>query len=197
MNTELITSLVFYVILYTSLVCAVLPLMFFLLWSFTGFFKKHIVVFYLLTAGLFVGATVLFYLTQKFWILWYYPFPAWAQIAGLLIWLVGIAVIKISEMSIGRMVRMFYPLLKGEKYHLKTTGIYGLVRHPIYTAFPLIILGALLYTGQLILLVPLIFNLLTRTWYASKEESYTQQVVIGDYEAYKKKTPNRFYPKLF
>lgn len=107
------------------------------------------------------------------------------------------AVIKISEMGIGRMVRMFYPLLKGKKYHLKTTGIYSFVRHPIYTAFPLIILGALLYTGQLILLIPLIFNLLTRTWYATKEESYTQQVVIGDYEAYKKRTPNRFYPKLF
>lgn len=196
MNGELITTIVFYIILYTSLACFAIPILFFLLWTFTGFFKKHIALFYVVAVVLFTAFPALFYFTQKFWILWFYPFPAWIQIAGLFLWFLAIIIVKVSEMNIGRLVRMFYPLLKGEKFHLKTTGIYKYLRHPIYAAFVLMVLGAVFYTGQLVLLLPLVFNLLTRTWYASKEEAYTKHIIIGDYDAYKKKTPNRFYPKF-
>jgi len=197
MNGELLVTIVYYFILYCSLSMLAVPVMFFMLWTFTGFFKKHIPLFYVMIVVLFGGAMAGFYFTTHSWIYLYYPFPAWVQIIGLLLFVMGFVVIKIAELTISRIVRAFYPMLKGEKFHLKTTGIYKYLRHPIYAVIPWIVLGSLLYTGQLILLIPLILNLLTRTWFAKKEEAYTKDKVIGDYDAYMKKTPNRFYPKFF
>jgi protein-S-isoprenylcysteine O-methyltransferase Ste14 len=197
MTTDLIVTIVYDLILYGALSSVALPVMFFLLWSFFDFWKKHIVTYYCFALVLVFGSAAIFYFTRDLWILWYYAFPAWVQIIGLILIVFSYLIVKLSEVSISLPVRLFYPLLKSKHFHLRTDGLYKFVRHPIYAVLPWVSFGAMLYTGQLILLPVFLFNLLARCWYASKEEQHLQKTVVGDYAKYKLQTPNRFYPKLF
>lgn len=198
MNSELIASGFFYFILYTSFVLAAIPFIFFFFWRFLSFWQKHHpAFFYLMFLGFCVGIPVAFALTQHFWFTtWYYPFPKWLQIVGLIIIFVAYCIIKLAEYKITVAVRLFWPVLKNQKFHLKTDGLYKYVRHPIYAIFPLVLVGGLFYTGELVILPVLLLNLLARNWYARKEERYVETHAIGDYEKYKKQTPYRFYPKF-
>lgn len=197
MNGELFVQILYVAILYTTLGMVVIPVFFFFLWTFFDFWKKHIGWFYVLLVGLYVGAIAAFYFTQQYWTFWYYAFPAWSQIVGLVIYLFAGLSIKVAQNSITIPVRFFYPLLKGEKFHLRTDGIYKHLRHPMYALFPWAVFGVLLYTGQLILAPVFLFLLVARSWWAKKEEAHLKKTVIGDYDKYMKQTPNRFYPKLF
>ncbi len=197
MTAELLVTIVYDMILYGTLAVIVLPVLFFLLWTFFDFWKKHIGLFYFMAAVLFAGTIAAFYFSQHYWIYWYYSFPSWIQIIGLLLLVFSSLFVILAEASITARVRFFYPLLKGERIHLKTTGVYKFIRHPMYAVFPWFIFGALLYTGQLILFPVFLINLLARNWYAAKEEVHLKKVVIGDYEKYMKQTPNRFYPNFF
>ncbi len=194
MDLGLLVNIFYYTALYGSLSMAIVPVLFFLQWTFFRFWQKHIFVFYILFFGLFVATAAAFYYTQQYWIYWYYQFPVPVQLVGLLIVVASYIVIKLAEYAITKKVRFFYPLLKNQKFNLYTTGIYKYVRHPIYAVFPWMILGAMLYTGQLILLPVMIFNMLGRNLYVPQEERCLQKLAIGDYEEYKKHTPFRFYP---
>ena len=103
---------------------------------------------------------------------------------------------RIVDHQLGFKVRFFVHVLNEKRFKLSTGGIFKYVRHPIYALIPVMILGAFLYTGEYIIICPLVFNLMTRWWYARKEEAYVSQFADGDYAAYVKQTPNRFYPKV-
>jgi protein-S-isoprenylcysteine O-methyltransferase Ste14 len=197
MDSQLLVTIVYNIILYGALLCAGLPIMFFSLWSGFSFWKKHVFFYYFHLVFLFLAVAAGFYFSQHLWIYWYYSFPSWVQIIGLLLIVVAFLIIKLAELTITFKVRFFYPLLKDKSFHLKMNGIYKVVRHPMYAIFPWFVFGSFLYTGQLIIFPVFIFVLLTRSWFAKKEESYLQKIMPGDYEKYMKQTPNRFYPKFF
>lgn len=197
MSTGLLVAIVYFVILFGSLACASIPVIFFFLWTFFDFWKKHIVLFYVFIVLLCGGTIAAFYFTEHLWIYWHYGFPNWLQIIGLLIIVFGYLAVKLAQSAITIPVRFFYPLLKGKPIHLKTDGLYKYVRHPMYAVYPWTVLGAFFYTGQLILIPVFLFTMMARTWHAEKEETHLKKVVIGDYAKYMKHTPNRFYPKLF
>lgn len=197
MSTELLVTIVYFLIFLGGLSVTAVPFMFFFLWTFFAFWKKHIVWFYILCITLWAAIIAAFYFTEHLWVYWYYAFPQWVQIVGLILVVFSSIVLKLAEATITVQVRFFYPLLKEKPIRLKTTGIYKHLRHPMYAIFPLIVLGALFYTGQLILIPVFFLVLITRTWCADQEESHLKKVVKGDYKKYMKQTPNRFYPKLF
>jgi len=196
MSSDLLVAIVYDLLLYVGLGLVGLPVAFFLLWTFFDFWKKHIVFFYVMFVVVLAAAVAGFYFTNHYWIYWYYPFPSCLQIIGLLLIVFAFIVINLSEMTISIPVRMFYTLLKGKQIHLKTDGLYKYLRHPIYAVFPWVVFGTMLYTGQLILIPVFLLNLLARHWYAAREEIYLRNVVIGDYDKYKKQTPTRFYPSF-
>lgn len=197
MDTQLIGQILYYVVLYAGLSLTMIPFFFFLFWNFLNFWKKRGAwFFYAFMVTFFVAGILAFVLTQDRWILWYYAFPQWVQILGLCVAIVSGIIIKMAEIKITRAVRFFRPVIKGEKFQLQTDGAYRYVRHPIYAVFPWYAFGVLLYTGQLILLPIFVFNMLARTWYAKKEEAYLAGHVTGDYEKFKRQTPNRFYPSF-
>ncbi len=197
MSGELLAAIVFDLILYGTLACAAIPLLFFLLWTFFNFWKKYYLLFYFTGIVLLAAIPTAFYFTQHYWIYLYYPFPAWVQIIGLILIIFSYLVVKLAQASISVPVRFFFPVLKNHPIQLKTKGVYRYVRHPIYAVFPLIVIGGLLYTGELVLFPVFFLVLVTRKWYAVREEAYLKQNLHGDYEKYMKQTPNRFYPKIF
>jgi protein-S-isoprenylcysteine O-methyltransferase Ste14 len=197
MTGEQFVSGFYTIVLYGTLGVVSIPVIFFFLWAFFSFWRKHVVLFYVFLFTAYLGSIAGFYFTQKYWIYLYYPFPSWLQICGLMLLVFSSLVVLIAERSITIPVRFFYPLLKGIRFPLHVRGIYKYVRHPMYAVFPWLVLGVFFYTGQLILFPVFLFILVTRTFYANAEESYLKKIFGGDYEKYMKQTPNRFYPKLF
>lgn len=83
-----------------------------------------------------------------------------------------------------------------EQNHLVTTGIYGIVRHPIYAAFLYAITGLLLIADNLILMpLCLIYWLILTLTMVNTEERWLIDLYGDDYLKYSKKV-NRFIPKV-
>ena len=196
MDGSLIADIVYYLVLYSALAMLAVPVVFFFLWKFLGFFRKHRRLFYIFCILLFSGVITWFYFTRNDWILWYHAFPSYIQIVGLLLFVASFMVMRMVDHHLGMKVRLFWPVLKGEEFKLVTGGVFKIVRHPIYALIPLLVLGSLLYTGEWMLIYPLLFNLLTRGWYARKEEACFMQFAAADYDNYRKRTQHRFYPKI-
>lgn len=69
-----------------------------------------------------------------------------------------------------------------EKNHLVTTGIYGLVRHPIYAAFLYAVTGVLLIADNLILIpLSLIYWLILTLTMVNTEEKWLIDLYGDDY----------------
>jgi protein-S-isoprenylcysteine O-methyltransferase Ste14 len=81
---------------------------------------------------------------------------------------------------------------------LITYGIYKLIRHPIYSAWSIIFLGAAILSDSLICLIFSFIFLIVMEFHAIIEEKLILIPKYGDaYNNYKKKTPYRIIPTPF
>ncbi len=79
---------------------------------------------------------------------------------------------------------------------LVTTGIYGVVRHPIYAAFLYVIAGFIFMANNMILLIlPIICWLILSLAMIKTEEKWLVDLYGDDYWDYSRKV-NRFIPKV-
>lgn len=75
-----------------------------------------------------------------------------------------------------------------EGNHLATTGVYGIVRNPIYSAFFLACVGALLIEGNIILFfLPVIYYIYMTVFLKKTEEAWLNELHGQEYEDYCKK----------
>lgn len=80
--------------------------------------------------------------------------------------------------------------------NLVTTGIYGIVRHPIYAAFLYAVTGVVLISNNLYLFIlPFIFWLILTIAMKNTEEKWLKDKFGDDYVRYSKKV-SRFVPFL-
>jgi len=194
---SVVADLVYYLILYSALLCTILPVYYIVLWRFLGFWQKHYVMFYVFFVVLLSGAFAFFYLNCNNWLLWYIAFPQSVQIIGLLMFVACFLIIRIAHHHLDVKTVLFWSVLRQKHGALKTKGIYGIIRHPIYAVVPILILGAFFYTGELLLILPFATNLVSRWYYAQLEEKYLRNTYGEEFAAYLKRTPKRFYPNLF
>lgn len=79
---------------------------------------------------------------------------------------------------------------------LVTSGIYGIVRHPIYAAFLYAVTGVIFIANNVILLVlPVLYWLMLTVVMINTEEKWLVELYGDDYLNYSKKV-NRFIPKV-
>lgn len=79
---------------------------------------------------------------------------------------------------------------------LATTGIYGIVRHPIYAAFLYVVTGAILITDNLYLFVlPIIYWIVLTIGMIKTEEKWLTDKFGESYDEYSRKV-SRFVPFL-
>ena len=121
-------------------------------WRWFDYWRKHRVLTYSLMLGTFgvLGAAV--YHSRGFVFAKRIPFPWWVQAVG---WaLVAFAGMLgfVADRQIGLWVRSFTPFFEQHgRIALKTTGAYGIVRHPIYAAGIGYQAGVFLVTGYVAL----------------------------------------------
>ncbi|MDR1397252.1 MAG: hypothetical protein LBJ14_05925 [Desulfarculales bacterium] len=78
---------------------------------------------------------------------------------------------------------------------LKSRGLYGVVRHPMYATDIMMRLGYLITHAGIFNVCLVLFSSACYIWRAVLEESFWQQ--HSDYQEYMQKVPYRFIPRIF
>ncbi len=117
--------------------------------------------------------------------------PGWLNLVGNIITLFGLAMAVSAGLRLGRnLTPTPVPTDNGE---LVTSGLYELVRHPIYTGVLFAVAGITIRSGSFIILLVAIF---TFVFFWQKADWEEQQLAkrYRNYKKYAAKTP-RFFPK--
>lgn len=101
---------------------------------------------------------------------------------GIYLWIQAVIVQKINK--------------KVTEKKLITTGVYSIVRNPVYSAFIFIFTGLLLFTANYILLIlPFVFWAFLTILMKNTEEKWLKNEFGKEYEVYLKKV-NRVIPRI-
>jgi protein-S-isoprenylcysteine O-methyltransferase Ste14 len=115
-------------------------------------------------------------------------------IAGLIVGCIGLMIVAVAWGGLGRNLSVFpKPIDDGQ---LVQTGIYGLVRHPMYTGVILTALGWALFRTSLIALVLVVVLIVFFDRKAAQEERLLSEK-YPDYEAYRARTRHKLIPFLY
>ena len=146
-------------------------------------------------AAIYFGGA-LFYILLPSWVMFLsIPLPDWFRSI-----MVGVAVLGLSWVFGGYWVlgKNWAPSVSGVRRDtvLVTTGLYGIVRHPIYLGIFISLTALALMVANLLVILPTVALLIVL--YASIDE---EEIILIDrfgdeYREYKKRTP-RFIPKLW
>jgi protein-S-isoprenylcysteine O-methyltransferase Ste14 len=139
--------------------------------------------------------TTAVYLVAPGWLAWAaLPFPAWLRWAGVGVALIGFALLQWAHTALNRNWSDMPRLLRGQT--LVTNGPYSRVRHPIYTAFLLILSAPLLISSNwligLLWIAPTALEVASRIRY---EEALLAEQFGDDYLEYMTHT-GRLLPRL-
>lgn len=104
----------------------------------------------------------------------------------------GLAIARRATTDLGENLRMA-PTPR-EQGHLVDTGVYGVVRHPMYSAAVLLILGWAIVWGAISGFVLTLIALVFFSLKGRHEESLLGQH-YSDYSAYKQRVRGRFIPR--
>ena len=130
--------------------------------------------------------------TMRSWCLQLYPPGPVQQGIGLLLGILGFVILAWGKAQLGQ---HFSPCYKARvPTGLVDTGLYGWVRHPLYSAAMLGLLGVCLFTSSLVLIATAIIVVFTMRRCAMAEE----EALSGTFPAYKAymHSTGRFFPKL-
>lgn len=139
--------------------------------------------------------TIIAYVANPAWMSWAaLPFPTWLRWTGVGIALLGFAVLQWSQNTLGRNWSDRPRMLKEQT--LITSGPYHYVRHPIYTAFLLILGSTFLISANWMIglawISMVIVEIASRIQF---EESLLIEYFGDQYREYMKKT-GRLFPKF-
>jgi protein-S-isoprenylcysteine O-methyltransferase Ste14 len=139
--------------------------------------------------------SVLVYAINPAWLAWAaLPLPLWLRWAGVGIALLGFALLQWSQTTLGKNWSDTPRMIKEQS--LVTSGPYRLIRHPIYTAFVLILGSTLLISANWLIglawLGMTILELVSRIRF---EEGLMLEYFGDQYREYMKRT-GRLLPKL-
>lgn len=120
-----------------------------------------------------------------------WPTPLAVDLAGLALVVAGVIWMLIAARRLGPALTP--TPVPSERGSLTTTGLYGRVRHPIYTGVLALVLGIVVRSGSL---VTLAFGLVTVAFFTVKARWEEARLAerYPDYPAYAARTP-RFLPR--
>jgi len=149
----------------------------------------------LILAVVYFGGS-LFYMSLPSWVMFLsVPLPDWFRLT-----MVGVAVLGLSWVLWGYWVlgKNWAPSVSGVRRDtvLVTTGLYGIVRHPIYLGLFISLTALALMAANLLVLLPTLALLIVLYASIAEEEVILIDRFGDEYREYKKRTP-RLIPKLW
>jgi protein-S-isoprenylcysteine O-methyltransferase Ste14 len=181
---------------------AVLPagatLYFFLFWRWFDYWRLRRMLWYGLLLASFGIVGLPAYLLRRWTLGWRFHLPLAVEVLG---WTLLAAVTVfgwIADRQIGFRVRSFRPFFEqSPRIDLKTTGAYGVVRHPIYAAGSVFQIAIFLVTGYPIVLASWVVFTLGAQWFTRQEERRLVELLDDpdDYTSYRARVPALF-PRL-
>ncbi len=147
------------------------------------------------TLGLLGFISMIAYVINPTWLAWAsLPFSIWLRWAGVVIAFLGFALLQWSQVTLSNSWSDTPRMMKEQT--LITSGPYHSIRHPIYTAFILILGSTLLISSNwLIGLCWAGMTILETTSRIRFEESLMMEYFGDQYREYMKKT-GRLFPRL-
>lgn len=149
-----------------------------------------------LRAGLspFWAVGVALYLIYPDWMIQFaLSFPIWLRWVGIGLSIVSLPLLAWAQHTLGVEYSRILRLRTGQR--LITAGPYRLVRHPMYTAGSLFMLGLAVESANWLVAPPIIAGIFLLCARAGKEEAMMVERFGDEYRAYTKRT-GRFLPHL-
>jgi len=175
---------------------AVLPaaatLYFFVFWHWFEFWRRRRTLTYVMLLGSFGGVGALVAVLHRWTFAGRLHPPAWMQAAGGAVVVVASAFGTVADRQIGFRVRSFTPFFEQHgRLELKTSGAYGVVRHPIYAAGIAFQAGTFLVTGYPVVAVACVILALGAQWFTRQEEARLVALLDDptEYERYRERVP--------
>lgn len=178
---------------FAGIVPAAGTLWFFIFWRWFDYWRKHRTLTYGLMAVIFASVGFIAYEFEHWtWFGGRIDLPVGARVFGWV--LVGVATVfgGVADRQIGFRVRSFTPFFQEHGHiELKTTGAYGVVRHPIYTAGRWFQLGLFFVTGYPSVLWAYVVFGLGAVWFTRQEEKRLIDLLDDptEYERYRERVP--------
>jgi protein-S-isoprenylcysteine O-methyltransferase Ste14 len=125
--------------------------------------------------------------------------PVWVELVGWELMAIVTVFGFIADRQIGFRTRFFTPFFEPEgRIELRTTGAYGVVRHPIYAAGIGWLLATFLVTGYPGVLAAWAIFTLSTIWFSKREEEHLVTLLDDptEYERYKARVPALFPIRL-
>jgi protein-S-isoprenylcysteine O-methyltransferase Ste14 len=148
--------------------------------------------------GSFGGLSIVIAVFDRWAFAGHFDPPLWTQALGWTVIPVASVFGTVADRQIGIRVRSFTPFFdKHGHLDLKTSGAYGIVRHPIYAAGIAFQLGAFLVTGYLMVVVAWVALTLGALWFTHQEEARLVALLDDptEYDRYRERVPALF-PRL-
>ncbi len=171
-------------------------LYFFVFWRWFEWWRRHRVLTYTLMLGTFWGTGVVAYALRDVALAPRVAMPAWLAAVGWALVFLASLLGTVADRQLGLRVRSFLPFFEPQgRIALRTTGAYGVVRHPIYAAGIWFQAGVFLVTGHLAVAVACGLLALGAPWFTRQEERRLGALLAdpAEYERYRARVP-ALYP---
>jgi len=166
-------------------------------------YKK--IYFYLLVTGVFfmwvfwIGGIIFMFLKKYYSIFGFLTFPnpyeLTIQIDGLFIFYIGAIIYNLNIIIVGKYL-LPAPSGLSENHKLIKKGPFGIIRHPLYVSYILILAGLSLTLLTYWILIPTLFVIIGIYPTAKAEEELLIEKFGEQYREYKKKV-GMFFPKIW
>lgn len=165
---------------------------FYCFWRWFDFWRRHVFLTFALMLAMIGGLTAALVVLRAhvFGPALDMPWPVqtigWALIA------ITFVLAGVADRQLGIRVRSFMPFFEPDgRIELRTTGAYGVVRHPIYAAGIGYQIGAFLVTGYLAVAIAAVILALGALWFTRQEERRLIALLDdpADYDRYRARVP--------
>jgi protein-S-isoprenylcysteine O-methyltransferase Ste14 len=177
---------------FSAILPAAATFYFFVFWHWFDFWTKRRTLTYVLVPAWFVLVGVVVVVLSRWTFGARVDPPVWAQVLGWVVVVVVSVFGTVADRQIGIRVRTFMPFFDEHGHiDLKTTGPYGVVRHPIYAAGSGYQLGTFLVTGYPAVLVAWAVLTFGALWFTRQEEGRLLALLDDptQYERYRQRVP--------
>jgi protein-S-isoprenylcysteine O-methyltransferase Ste14 len=171
---------------------------FYLFWSRFDMWRRHPVAAFAMIASIIGGVSALVIAYRGPLLSFTVEPPAAVATLGWIVIAAATVFGTVADRQIGFYVRAFLPFFaKRGRIELRTSGAYGVVRHPIYASGIWFQLGAVLVTGSVAVAVACVVFALGARWFTRREERELVTLLRdpSQYERYRERVPALF-PRL-